>query len=193
MARIAFILADDFEDAEFRVPYEHVLKAGHEAVIIGLEAGKPVTGKKGEEVITPEKAVRNVSSREFDALVIPGGYSPDHLRMDIDMVGFVRGFFRADKPLAAICHAPWMLVEAGIAEGRTLTSWPSLKTDLINAGAHWVDREVVEDGNVITSRNPGDLLAFSEALLRQLEHGSAQRLDVPLAPVAPAEQPPAIH
>ncbi|MFY1831833.1 type 1 glutamine amidotransferase domain-containing protein [Myxococcus fulvus] len=190
MARIAFILADDFEDAEFRVPYERVKEAGHEAVIIGLEAGTPVKGKKGQEV-TPERAVRNVSSREFDALVIPGGYSPDHLRMDVDMVGFVRDFFRADKPLAAICHAPWMLVEAGIAEGRTLTSWPSLKTDLINAGAHWVDREVVEDGNVITSRNPEDLLAFSEALLRQVEHGSAHRLDAPL--VATLEQPPTMH
>ncbi|MCK8500675.1 type 1 glutamine amidotransferase domain-containing protein [Myxococcus fulvus] len=193
MARIAFILADDFEDAEFRVPYDRVKKAGHEAVIIGIEAGKPVKGKKGEEVITPEKAVRNVSSREFDALVIPGGFSPDHLRMDIDMVGFVRDFFRADKPLAAICHAPWMLVEADIADGRTLTSWPSLKTDLINAGARWVDREVVEDGNVITSRNPGDLLAFSEALLRQVEHGIARRLEAPLAPEAASEQPPTMH
>ncbi|GEN06864.1 protease I [Myxococcus fulvus] len=193
MARIAFILADDFEDAEFRVPYEHVLKAGHEAVIIGIEAGKPVKGKKGEEVITPEKAVRNASSREFDALVIPGGYSPDHLRMDIDMVGFVRDFFRADKPLAAICHAPWMFVEADIADGRTLTSWPSLRTDLINAGARWVDREVVEDGNLITSRNPGDLLAFSEALLRQVEHGIAQPLKAPLAPEAASEQPPTMH
>ncbi|MCP3059288.1 type 1 glutamine amidotransferase [Myxococcus sp. K38C18041901] len=192
MARIAFILADDFEDAEFRVPYDRVKEAGHEAVIIGLEAGEPVKGKKGLEV-TPEKAVRNVSSREFDALVIPGGYSPDHLRMDVDMVGFVRGFFRADKPLAAICHAPWLLVEAGIAEGRTLTSWPSLKTDLLNAGAHWVDREVVEDGNVITSRNPGDLLAFSEALLRQVEQGSARRLDAPLVPVAAWEQPSTMH
>ncbi|MCY1000541.1 type 1 glutamine amidotransferase [Myxococcus sp. MISCRS1] len=193
MARIAFILADDFEDAEFRVPYDRVKQAGHEAVIIGLEAGEPVKGKKGEEVITPEKAVRNVSSREFDALVIPGGYSPDHLRMDIDMVGFVRDFFRADKPLAAICHAPWMFVEADIADGRTLTSWPSLKTDLINAGARWVDREVVEDGNVITSRNPGDLLAFSEALLRQVEHGIAQPLKAPLAPEAVSEQPPTMH
>ncbi|MBZ4411891.1 type 1 glutamine amidotransferase [Myxococcus sp. XM-1-1-1] len=193
MARIAFILADDFEDAEFRVPYDRVKQAGHEAVIIGLEAGEPVKGKKGEEVITPEKAVRNVSSREFDALVIPGGYSPDHLRMDIDMVGFVRDFFRADKPLAAICHAPWMFVEADIADGRTLTSWPSLKTDLINAGARWVDREVVEDGNVITSRNPGDLLAFSEALLRQVDHGIARRLEAPLAPEAASEQPPTMH
>jgi protease I len=193
MARIAFILADDFEDAEFRVPYDRVKQAGHEAVIIGLEAGEPVKGKKGEEVITPEKAVRNVSSREFDALVIPGGYSPDHLRMDIDMVGFVRDFFRADKPLAAICHAPWMFVEADIADGRTLTSWPSLRTDLINAGARWVDREVVEDGNIITSRNPGDLLAFSEALLRQVDHGIARRLEAPLAPEAASEQPPTMH
>lgn len=193
MARIAFIVDSDFEDSEFRVPYDRVKQAGHEAVIIGLEAGKQLEGKKGKETLQAEKAVKEVSAKDFDALVIPGGYSPDHLRMDIGMVGFVRDFFREDKPLAAICHAGWMLVEADIADGRTLTSWPSIKTDLLNAGARWVDREVVEDGNLITSRNPKDLPAFCEALLRQVSQGIAPRMESPLAPEAASDQPPTVH
>jgi len=193
MARIAFIVAKDFEDSEFRVPYEQVKQAGHEAVIVGVEAGKPLEGKKGKETLSAEKRVRDVSAADFDALVIPGGYSPDHLRMDIQMVGFVRDFFKADKPIAAICHAPWMLVEADIADGRTVTSFPSIKTDLINAGARWVDREVVEDGNLITSRKPDDLKAFCAALLRQVSQGIAPRLTSPLAPEAASDPSPAVH
>ncbi|ATB32615.1 type 1 glutamine amidotransferase domain-containing protein [Melittangium boletus] len=193
MARIAFIVAKDFEDSEFRVPYEQVKQAGHEAVIVGVEAGKPLEGKKGKETISAEKRVQDIRAADFDALVIPGGYSPDHLRMDIHMVGFVRDFFKADKPIAAICHAPWMLVEADIAEGRTVTSFPSIKTDLINAGARWVDREVVEDGNLITSRKPDDLKAFCAALLRQVSQGIAPRLESPLAPEAASDQSPAVH
>jgi protease I len=176
MARIMFIVASDFEDSEFRVPYDRVKQAGHEAVIVSSEAGKQLKGKKGKERITSEKAASEVSVDEFDALVIPGGYSPDHLRMDEEVVGLVREFFQQDKPIAAICHAGWMLAEADIADGRTVTSWPSIKKDLINAGAHWVDREVVEDGNLITSRKPADLQAFCEALLRQIDEGISPRI-----------------
>ena len=176
MARIMFIVDSDFEDSEFRVPYDRVRQAGHKAVIVGIEAGKELKGKKGKETLTTEKAVKDVSVDQFDALVIPGGYSPDHLRMNPDMVERVRAFFEQDKPVAAICHAGWMLAEADIADGRTLTSWPSIKTDLINAGARWIDREVVEDGNLITSRKPDDLKAFSEALLRQIDQGIAPRI-----------------
>lgn len=193
MARIAFIVDKDFEDSEFRVPYEQVKQAGHEPVIIGLEAGKTLEGKKGKETIRADKAIQDVRAEDFAALVIPGGYSPDHLRMDVKMVGFVRDFFKADKPIAAICHAPWMLVEADIADGRTVTSFPSIKTDLLNAGARWVDREVVEDGNLITSRKPDDLKAFCAALLRQVDQGIAPRLESPLAPEAASQQPPAVH
>jgi protease I len=175
MARIMFIVASDFEDSEFRVPYERVKQAGHEAVIVGVEAGKQLKGKKGRETITAERAAKEVSADEFDALVIPGGYSPDHLRMDADMVERVREFFERDKPIAAICHAGWMLAEADIVDGRTVTSWPSIKTDLINAGANWVDQEVVEDGNLITSRKPDDLDAFCGALLRQIDQGVSAR------------------
>jgi protease I len=177
MARIMFIVDSDFEDSEFRVPYEQVRQAGHEAVIVGIEAGKELKGKKGKEIITAEKAAKDMSADEFDALVIPGGYSPDHLRLDSDMVDLVQEFFQADKPIAAICHAGWMLVEADIVEGRTVTSWPSIKTDLLNAGADWVDREVVEDGNLITSRKPADLKAFCEALLRQIDQGIAPSME----------------
>ena len=176
MARIAFIVDTDFEDSEFRVPYDQVKQAGHEPVIIGLNAGKELKGKKGKETIRADKAIQDVKAEDFAALVIPGGYSPDHLRMDVRMVGFVRDFFKADKPIAAICHAGWMLAEADIVDGRTVTSWPSIKTDLINAGANWVDREVVEDGNLITSRKPDDLQAFSEALLRQIDQGISPRI-----------------
>lgn len=190
MARIMFIVASDFEDSEFRVPYDRAKEAGHEAVIVGSEAGKKLKGKKGKESILVDRAARHASADEFDALVIPGGYSPDHLRMDADVVGLVRDFSQAQKPIAAICHAGWMLAEAGILEGRTVTSYPSIKTDLINAGAHWVDREVVEDGHLITSRKPDDLEAFCEALLRQVAEGRASQ-----GPVGEAvtEVPPSIH
>lgn len=187
MARIMFIVASDFEDSEFRVPYDRVKQAGHEAVIVSSAAGKQLKGKKGKEIINSEKAASDVSVDDFDALVIPGGYSPDHLRMDKDVVDLVREFYEQNKPIAAVCHAGWMLAEADIAEGRTVTSWPSIKKDLINAGAKWVDREVVEDGNIITSRKPDDLKAFSEALLRQIDKGIAPRIGE--AAGVEAEQP----
>lgn len=172
MARIAFIVDEMFEDSEFKVPYDRVKEAGHEAVIIGLEAGKKLEGKKGDETLTTEKAIGDVSADDFDALVIPGGYSPDKIRGNADMVGITKTLVKADKPVAAICHAGWMLAEADVLKNRTVTSWPSIKTDLINAGAEWVDQEVVEDGNLITSRKPDDLDAFTKTLLSQLEQRS---------------------
>ncbi|ACL66574.1 intracellular protease, PfpI family [Anaeromyxobacter dehalogenans 2CP-1] len=168
MARIAFIADDLFEDSELRVPWDRLRQAGHETVLVGLEKGKQIRGKKQRETFTTDVAARDVTAEDFDALVVPGGYSPDHLRTDMDMVRLVRTTFTAGKPVAAVCHGPWMLVEADAIDGKTVTSWPSLKTDLINAGARWVDREVVEDENVITSRKPDDLEAFSEAILRHL-------------------------
>jgi protease I len=169
MAKVAFIVDEMFEDSEFQVPYERVKEAGHEALIVGLEKGKKLTGKKGKVSITTEASATEVSSDEFDALVIPGGYSPDKIRTNNHMVEITRKIFEQSKPVAAICHAGWMLAEADIARGKTMTSWPSIKTDLINAGANWIDQEVVEDGNLITSRKPDDLDAFTKALLAQLE------------------------
>lgn len=169
MARVAFIIDEIFEDSEFRVPYDRVKEAGHEPVIVGLKAGKKLEGKKGVETITTEVAADDVSAKEFDALVIPGGYSPDKIRTNEKMVALTREITEAGKPVAAICHAGWMLAEADVIRGKTVTSYPSIRTDLRNAGANWVDQEVVEDGNLITSRWPDDLEAFSKALLSQLE------------------------
>ena len=172
MAKVAFIVDEMFEDSELRVPYERVKEAGHEPVIVGLEKGKKLEGKKGDETITADVSIDEVSSGDFAALVIPGGYSPDKIRTNEGMVALTKELHEAGKPVAAICHAGWMLAEAGIVKGRTVTSWPSIKTDLINAGAEWVDQEVVEDGNLITSRKPDDLEAFSKALLSQIEQSS---------------------
>ncbi len=169
MARIAFVLADDFEDSEFKEPYERLRAEGHEPTVVGKTAGATVNGKKGKEAFTVEAAPDSVSPADFDALVIPGGYSPDKLRTDEGVVKFVKGFFGSDKPVAAICHAGSLLVEADVLEGRTVTSWPSVRTDMVNAGAEWVDEEVVVDGNLITSRKPDDLPAFCEAILDRLD------------------------
>jgi protease I len=187
MAKIAFIVDSMFEDSEFRVPYDRVKQAGHQAVIVAAQKDKPLEGKSGKERVQADAIVDDVSADDFDALVIPGGYSPDHLRMNIAMVRLTRDLFNAGKPLAAICHAGSMLVEADIADGHTLTSWPSIKTDLINAGARWVDQAVVEDGNLITSRKPQDLEAFTEALLKQLAQSGKAASNQP-ATSASAEQ-----
>ena len=169
MARVAFIVADMFEDSEFREPYERLRKAGHEVTVIGSDPTRPIHGKQGKEKIVPDASIDSVSADRFDALVIPGGYSPDKLRMDPRMVEFTRDFHAQGKTIAAVCHAPWMLIEADIVRDKTVTSWPSIRTDLTNAGAHWVDQEVVEDGTIITSRKPADLPAFSAAILHRLD------------------------
>jgi protease I len=167
--RIAFIVDELFEDSEFRVPFEQVKKAGYEPIVVGLEAGKRIDGKKGKESVVTDVSIEDVSPDEFAGLVIPGGYSPDKIRTNRKMVEFTRFIFESGKPVAAICHAGWMLAEADILRGKTVTSWPSVKTDLVNAGANWVNQEVVEDGNLITSRKPDDLEAFTKTLLSQLE------------------------
>jgi protease I len=169
LAKVAFIADEMFEDSELRVPHERLKEAGHQPVIVGLEANKEIKGKKGDVTVTTEVAASDVEAAEFAALVIPGGYSPDKIRTDEAMVRLTRSMYGAGKPVAAICHAGWMLAEADIARGKTVTSWPSIRTDLVNAGANWVDQEVVEDGNLITSRKPEDLEAFSKTLLAQLE------------------------
>jgi protease I len=172
VAKVAFIMDELFEDSEFRFPYDRVKEAGHEATVIGLEKGKHVEGKKGKESVTTDASIKDVNPSDFDALVIPGGYSPDKIRVNPSMVEFTRTIAGEGKPVAAICHAGWMLAEADLVSGKTVTSWPSIKTDLINAGANWVDQEVVEDGNIITSRKPDDLEAFTKTLLSQIEQHS---------------------
>jgi protease I len=166
MAKIAVLLADDFEDSEFRIPYDRLKARGHELTVLGVSAGSEVKGKKGKETVKIEAVARERKASEFAAVVIPGGYSPDHLRMDEGIVSFVKDAARAGKPIAAVCHGPSLLIEADIVRGKSVTSWPSIRTDLKNAGASVVDKQVVSDGGLITSRNPGDLEAFSEAILK---------------------------
>jgi protease I len=168
MAKIAIPLAGGFEDSEFSVPYQRLQEAGHEITVFGIQAGLAVTGKRGMESHRVEAAAGSLAPEEFDALVIPGGHSPDTLRTDADVVAFTRAFFETGKLVAAICHGPQLLIEAGCVKGRKLTSWPSVRTDLRNAGAEWVDESVVTDGNLITSRKPDDLPAFCEAILERL-------------------------
>ena len=168
MAKVAFVLGDDFEDSEFKVPYDRIREAGHKVTVVGTDAGKELKGKKGNEKFTPEATPKDVDADQFDALVIPGGYSPDKLRTDDGIVSLVQKVYGADKPVAAICHAGSLLIEADAVNGKRVTSWPSIRTDLINAGARWEDSEVVEDGNIITSRKPDDLDAFCTAILQRL-------------------------
>lgn len=168
MSRIAFVLADDFEDSEFRKPYDALKGAGHTIDVIGVKAGTKVKGKKGEEEVKIEKAAVEASAADYDALVIPGGYSPDHLRTEQPIVAFVQELARSGKLIAAVCHGPQLLIEADTVKGRVVTSWPSVRRDLENAGASWVDEEVHVDGKLITSRKPADLPAFSRAILDQL-------------------------
>jgi protease I len=175
MSRIAILIDDMFEDSEFRVPYDRLRAAGHQVDVVGLERGAEVVGERRKEHVRIEKSVRDVSEKNYDALVIPGGYSPDHLRTDMAAVRLTRAMALANKPVAAVCHGPSLLIEADLVDERFVTSWPSVRTDLINAGARWTDREVAIDGNIITSRRPDDLPAFSNAILHQLADGVPER------------------
>lgn len=193
MSKIAILVDEMFEDSEFRVPYDRLRSAGHQVDIVGRKPGERVAGKQHKETATIEHAVAKVSPQDYDALVIPGGYSPDHLRTDPDAVRFTRMMALANKPVAAVCHAPSLLIEADLAFGRQVTSWPSIKTDLINAGARWVDREVVIDGNIITSRKPDDLPAFSDAILHLLADGIPERTEPTAMPQRTTEPRPSVH
>lgn len=163
--KIALLADDGFEDSELSKPLDAVQAAGATVEIISEEAGT-ITGKNGlpEPV---DKTVDQVSVSDYDGLLLPGGVAnPDKMRMNPTAVEFVKDFFAADKPVAAICHAPWLLVEADVVDERTVTSWPSLRKDLENAGAIWVDEEVVVDGNLVTSRKPDDLDVFCEETIK---------------------------
>lgn len=169
MAKVAMLVGEGFEDSEFRVPYDQLRRNDHEVDIIGSEANQTVEGKRHRESVRIMRSAGDADPNEYHALVIPGGFGPDRLRTDDEVVEFIRAFFRTNRPIAAVCHGPQLLIEADLVRGRTMTSWPSVRTDLINAGADWVDREVVEDGPFITSRKPEDLEAFSSHLLARLQ------------------------
>lgn len=167
MARIAILATHDFEDVELRSPQTTLLEDGHEVDVVS-NGPSEITGKRGWRVgVTNQLA--EVQPGDYDALVIPGGYSPDKLRTDADAVAFVKEFAAFDRPLAAICHAGSLLIEADLVQGRRMTSWSSIRTDLVNAGARWEDAAVVVDDHLITSRRPDDLAAFVHTIERCLE------------------------
>jgi protease I len=165
--RVAMLIEDEFEDGEVTGPVDALRAAGLDVVLVGPIAGRAYTGKKGHQV-TVELAAGRARAKDFDAVVIPGGHAPDKMRMRHAMVDLVRDMIAAGKPVAAICHGPQLLISANALRGRTLTCWPSIAIDVKNAGGLYVDKPVVEDGNLITSRKPDDVPMFSEAIIRAL-------------------------
>ena len=175
---IAFLATDGVEQVELTEPLDAVRAAGARADLLSLEM-RPIQGMNHHEkgkTFTVDGRVAEADAADYDALVLPGGVAnPDALRINPDAVRFVRAFFEQSKPVGAICHAPWMLVEAGVVDGARLTSWPSLCTDLRNAGADWVDEEVVTDGGLVTSRKPDDLPAFCRTIVERFAEGTHDR------------------
>jgi len=172
--RIAILATDGFEQSELTVPLDTLRKADADVTVVGLESGtiRGVKGHEWGEETQVDATIDEVSAENFDTLVIPGGlYNPDALRQNEKAVSFVRDMFNAKKPVAAICHGPWMLIEADIVRGRRLTSYPSIRTDVTNAGALWVDEEVVVDQALITSRSPADLDAFCAKIIEETREG----------------------
>jgi len=167
--KIACVLGQHFEDSEFRVPYDRLKDEGYQIDVIGLKAGEELKGYKGKETVKAEKSVDQVRADDYDALLVPGGYSPDHLRAYKSMVDFTLQFERAGKLIAAVCHGPQLLITARLVKGRTLTAWVTVQGDLEQIGANVKDEQVVRDRNWITSRKPDDLQAFSDAIVEALE------------------------
>ncbi len=169
--RVAFLVTDGFEESELLEPVEAIREAGGEAVVI-TPGGEPARawsdGEWGEER-TADMSLEDSHAEDFDALVLPGGVlNPDSLRTHEGAMRFVKSFVELGRPVGAICHGPWSLVEADVVRNRTVTSWPSLRTDLENAGARWVDKEVVADDGLVTSRNPADLPAFCDTVVEKI-------------------------
>jgi protease I len=173
--RVAILATDGVEQVELTEPRKALDGAGAKTTLVSPKQGKIKAwqhDKMGDELLV-DLPLSQASASDFDALLLPGGVmNPDQLRTDESAVRFVRDFFQSGKPIAAICHGPWMLIEAGAVDGRSVTSWPSLKTDIKNAGGDWVDREVVTDEGIVTSRNPDDIPAFNAKMLEEFAEGS---------------------
>ncbi|MFU9135340.1 type 1 glutamine amidotransferase domain-containing protein [Erwinia tasmaniensis] len=168
--KIAVLITDEFEDSEFTSPAEAYTKAGHQVVTIEKQAGKTVTGKQGQAKVKIDKSIDEVHAAEFDALLLPGGHSPDSLRGDDRFVNFTKDFVALGKPVFAICHGPQLLISANAVRGRKMTSVKAIAIDLKNAGADFHDKEVIVDNDrLVTSRTPDDLPAFNQEALRILE------------------------
>jgi protease I len=176
--RVACVLGQGFEDSEFRVPYDRLRAAGFTVDIISPSAGQELSGYKGKEKVKSDRGIDEVRPEQYDALLIPGGQSPDHLRADPRFVAFVKAFDATQRPLAAVCHGPQLLISAGLVKGRTLTAWKTIQEDLRQIGAQVRDEQVVIDRNWITSRQPDDLTAFSDALIRALGEDRPSEVDM---------------
>ncbi|MHB1700400.1 MAG: type 1 glutamine amidotransferase domain-containing protein [Acidobacteriaceae bacterium] len=176
---IAILATDGFEQVELTEPKKALEAAGATTAVVSLRPGQIKGWDRTEwgDAVQVDATLDETSARDYDALMLPGGVmNPDRLRADPKAVAFVKEFFASGKPVGAICHGPWILIETGFADGATLTSWPSLKTDLRNAGAFWVDREVVADNLLVTSRKPEDLPAFNAMLIEVIQESSQLRM-----------------
>ncbi|HZQ68513.1 MAG TPA: type 1 glutamine amidotransferase domain-containing protein [Terriglobales bacterium] len=175
--RVAILITDGFEQVEMTQPRQALDEAGAKTSVVSPKDGK-VRGwnlKEWGETFPVDVPLKQANPEEFDALHLPGGVmNPDHLRMSPEAVKFAKAFFDAGKPVSVICHGPWMVIEAGHAKGRRIASWPSLKTDLRNAGAEWVDEAAVTDGNMVSSRNPDDIPAFNKAMIELFSRAKGQ-------------------
>jgi protease I len=191
--KVAFLATDGVEQVELTAPWNALKAAGADVVLVSDKTGE-IQGMNHDEkgqTFPVDREVSKAEAREFDALVLPGGVAnPDKLRTNKDAVRFVREFMEADKPVAAVCHGPWLLVEADAVRGRTLTSWPSLETDIENAGGAWVDKQVQLDQKLLTSRKPDDLPAFCAQLVGLLTNAiDERRLDKMVEQSFPASDP----
>jgi protease I len=191
--KVAFLATDGVEQVELTAPWNALKAAGADVVLVSDKTGE-IQGMNHDEkgqTFPVDREVSKAEAREFDALVLPGGVAnPDKLRINKDAVRFVREFMEADKPVAAVCHGPWLLVEADAVRGRTLTSWPSLETDIENAGGAWVDKQVQLDQKLLTSRKPDDLPAFCAQLVGLLTNAiDERRLDKMVEQSFPASDP----
>jgi len=167
--RIACLLASGYEDSEFQKPYEEFKDAGHDVVVIGTRAGEELAGKKGESKTKADKGIDDVRPDQFEALLLPGGQSPDRLRADERFVEFVKPFFADGRPVLAICHGPQLLITADQYKDHRMTAWKTIQGDLSRMGARVVDQEVVVDRNLVTSRQPSDIPAFIRESMKLLE------------------------
>lgn len=172
--RIAILATDGFEESELKSPKEAMENEGFQVDIVSLKSGSIKAWDQGNwsSEYNVDKTLDSVSANDYNALVLPGGViNPDKLRIDKGALTFIKDFFKQSKPVASICHGPWSLINADVVKGRTMTSYPSIKKDLINAGANWEDKEVVVDEGLVTSRNPDDLPAFNSKLIEEIKEG----------------------
>jgi len=167
--RVAILAEEGFEDAELIEPMRALREYDARVVLVGSGSKETYRGKRGQATVKVDTTADKVRAEDFDALVVPGGYAPDKMRLSRPMIDLVRRMVDAGKVVAAICHGPQLLISAGVVRGRRVTSWPSVAIDLTNAGAEWVDEAVVQDGNLITSRKPADLPKFNRAIIKALE------------------------